>query len=275
MTNSSKPQPKSIKEEFVNFYEEPSRDKLRNLIQNNLGEFPRLDFKGDWLGFSKIARHILGLANSDGGCIVVGVAEKDDKTLEATGVENLKDKAEIVKGIHKFLPNVLADRVEILDFVYEASEYPKIVGKKFQVILVGTDPKHLPFISIAEGDGIQKNKIYVRRGTSTEEVNHQELQNIINKRLETGYSSRNEIDLRTHIEELEMLYGLLKSSDIIPRGYIDSQLGLVDSAFKALERQYKSVPNPYYPKESYEAFIAKMIEKKKKRIEIVLDIADL
>jgi Putative DNA-binding domain len=274
MTTSSKSQPKGIKEEFAKFYENPSRDKLRDLIRDNLGEFFHLDFKEVWPSLSKIARHILGLANSDRGCIVVGVAEKEDKTIEAKGVENSKDKAEIVNGIQKFLPSVLLDRVEILDFAYEASEYPKIVGEKFQVILVGTDPKHLPFISMAEGDGINRNKIYVRRGTSTEEANYQELQNVINKRLETGYSSRNEIDLRTHMEELEMLYGLLKSSYVIPTGFISSQLGLLGSTLKDLASQYKSVPNPHYPAERYEEFIARMIEKKKKRIEILLDVSE-
>lgn len=274
MTTSATPRPKGLKEEFAKFFEDPSRDGLRELLRNNLGEFPHLDFKENWSSLSKIARHILGLANSDGGCIIVGVAEKEDKTLEATGVENLKDKAEIFKGIQKFLPSFLVDKVELADFVYEASEYPKIVGKKFQVIFVATDSKHLPFTSMVEGDGIQKNRIYVRRGTSTEEADYQELQNILNKRLETGYSSRNEIDLRTHLEELEMLYGLLKSGYLIPTGLINPQLKL-GSFIKDLDIQYKSVPNPNYPKETYEAFVARMIEKKKKRIEIVLDVADL
>lgn len=271
MTTSSKSQPKGIREEFAKFYEDPSRLKFRDLIRDNLGEFSYLDFKGDWPILSKVARHILGLANSDGGCIVVGVAEKEDKTLEATGIENLKDKADIYKGIQNFLPNILSDRVTVLDFVYEDSEYSKIVGKKFQVILVETDLKHLPFISVASGEGIQKNKIYVRRDTSTEEANYQELQNIINKRLETGYSSRNEIDLRTHIEELEILYGLLKSSYVIPTGLLSSQLRAWGSTLQDVANQYKSVPNPHYPAESYEGFIARIIEKKKKRIELLLD----
>ena len=175
MTNSTKLQSKGIKEIFVNFFEDPSRDKFRDLIRNNLGEFPYLDFKKDWLSFPKMARHILGFANSDGGCIVVGVAEKEDKTLEATGLETLKDKVQITNGIKKFLPNVLLDRLQVIDFAYEDSEYSKIVGKKFQVIFVETDPKHLPFISMADGTGVQKNKIYVRLGTSTEEANYQQL----------------------------------------------------------------------------------------------------
>ncbi len=276
MTTSAKPQPKGIKEEFSKFYEDPSRDKLRDLIRNHLGEFPHLDFKEDWSSLSKIARHILGLANSDGGCIVIGIAEKEDKTLEAIGIEKLKDKAEITKGIRKFLPSVLLDRVQLVDFVYDASEYSKIAGKKFQVIFVETDFKNLPFISMAESEGIQKSKVYVRRGASTEEADYQELQNIINKRLETGYSSRNEIDLRTHIEELEILYGLLKPSHYIyTNPFVNSQLNLAGSALQNLLGHSKSVPNPHYPTESYEEFVSRMIQKKKKRIEIVLDVADL
>ncbi len=106
------------------------------------------------------------------------------------------------------------------------------------------------------------------------------IQKILNKRLETGYFSKNEIDLRTHIEDLEILYGLLKSSYLVPtHNFLSSQLnslgpGFRDSVLKDIDN-YKSVPNPNYPNESREEFIARMIEKKKKRIEIVLDVADL
>ena len=47
---------KSIKEEFAKFFETPSRESLRDLLKNNLGEFPHCDFKGNWPDFSKIAK---------------------------------------------------------------------------------------------------------------------------------------------------------------------------------------------------------------------------
>lgn len=205
MATSDKPR-KAFKEDFAKFYEDPTREGLRDLLKNNLGEFPYLDFKDKLPSFPKLAKHLLGIANLGGGCIVVGVAERDDKTLESKGIIELTDKKDIVDGIKKFLPHALSEDIEILDFAYSASEYEVLKGKNFQVILVAGDPKHIPFVSMSEGDGIRKNAIYVRHGTSSEEANYEELQNIINRRIETSYSSQSEIDLRTHIEELKTLY---------------------------------------------------------------------
>lgn len=38
---------------------------------------------------------------------------------------------------------------------------------------------------------------------------------------------------------------------------------------------HEKVPNPAYPEEDFDEFIARVIEKKKKRIEIILDVFDL
>ena len=264
---------KTIKEEFAKFYENPTRESLRDLLRDNLGEFPYYDFKEQWPTFPKLARHILGLANIGGGCIIIGVAEKEDKTLESKGIDPLVDKATATNGIKKFLPSTLLEEVEIGDFVYEAAEYPNIVGKKFQVIFVSSDPKHLPYVAMADGDGIRSTAIYVRRGSATEEANHDELQRIISRRLETGYSSQVEIDARTHIEQLKMLYGhLSKHHERVTGGIFQAMEAIAKSSVWGTR---ESVPNPNYPREGFEDFIVRMIEKKKKRIEIVLDVIDL
>ena len=52
-------------------------------------------------------------------------------------------------------------------------------------------------------------------------------------------------------------------------------LGLIGlNCYKAMmgDAEYETIDNPHYPKESYEAFIARMIEKKKLKIEKVLDL---
>jgi hypothetical protein len=264
---------KTFKEEFARFYESPTRESLRELLRNNLGEFPNYDFKEQWPTFSKLARHLLGLANVGGGCVIIGVAEKDDKSLESRGIDLLVDKADVTNGVKKFLPSTLLDDVEIGDFTYDAAEYPSLIGKKFQAIFVSGDPKHLPFVSMADGDGIRSSAIYVRRGSTTDEANYDELQRIINRRLETGYSSQSEIDARTHIEQLKMLYGQVsKHHERVTGGIIQAMEALSKASIFGTK---ESVPNPIYPKESFEDFIVKMIEKKKKRIEIVLDVVDL
>lgn len=264
-----------FKEEFAKFYENPARDNLRELLKNNLGEFPNLDFKEKWLPFPHMARHILGIANAGGGCIIIGVAEKDDKTLDAIGIEAFIDKSNVIAGIKKFIPSILLGEIEVGDFVYDASEYPKLVGKKFQTVLISSDPKRLPYISMAESEGIKENATYTRRGTATVEVNYEELQSIINKRLETGYSSQTEIDLEAHIEHLKMLYGLVNKYNVRYSGGMLNTLGAFSENIDAvMGRIRESIPNPAYPEEDFEMFVVKMIEKKKKKIEILLDVAN-
>lgn len=269
---------KILFEEFAKFAEDPSRDGFRELLINNVGELSYFDFKEQWPEFPKLARHILALANSGGGCIVAGVAEKEDKTLEPIGLEKLAEKTEIINGLSKFLPNsLIIGNNDILDFPFPASEYPTLVGKKFQLIFIQDDPEHLPFISTNnENKKIRKNAVYVRRGTSSEEANYEELQNIINRRLETGYSSQAEMDLRTHIEQLKALYEQIKKVHVRFAG------GLATRARQAIEYinegmagKREDILNPAYPKESFDEFIARMIEKKKKKIEIELGVADL
>ncbi|MFN6568243.1 helix-turn-helix domain-containing protein [Dendronalium sp. ChiSLP03b] len=267
MTTNSKR--KTFKEEFAQFFENPTREGFRDILKNNLGEFPNVDFKEKLPTFPKVARHLLGLANFGGGCLVIGVSEKEDKTLESIGVDELEDKKVIIDKVKKYLPAVLLEDIDIGDFSYQDSDYKDLVGKKFQVIYVTGDSNHLPFVSQAQGDGIRENSIYVRRGTSTEEANYEELQSIINRRLETGYSSRNEIDARTHIEQLKILYTQLSPFLTKRKGIYNL---LEEVTFIGINEK---VPNPNYPKENFEDFIVRIIEKKKKRIEIILDVFNL
>jgi predicted HTH transcriptional regulator len=257
---------KMLYEEFARFFENPTRETLRELLKKNVGELPYCDFKEQWPEFSKLARHLLGLANSGGGCIIIGVAEREDKTFEPKGVDTLMDKADILNGVKRFLPPVFINDLSILDFAFDASEYPTLVGKKFQVVFVEDNPRHLPFVSTGEADGICRNTIYVRRATSTDEANYEELQRIINKRLETGYSSQREIDLGTHIEQLKLLFRQVDRYNI--RNKFEQAMSQLSASISMVER----VSNPKYPNEDFEAFIVRMIERKKKRIEIELDV---
>jgi hypothetical protein len=270
---------KTFNEEFAKFFETPSREGLRELLKNNFGELPNLDFKEEWPVLSKFAKHILGLANYGGGCVIVGVGEEPDKSLEPKGIPSFLDKADVVKGVNKFLSDSLIENIEILDFSYDAAEYPKLIGKKFQAVFVEDDPKHLPFVSMAEGDGIRANAIYTRRGASTEEANHDELQSIINRRLETGYSSKKEIDLQTHLAQLKILFGEVSQFHILVKSGGSSLMStistLATSSMSSVFGERVKVPNPAYPKEHYEAFIVRMIERKKKRIEAELDVMSL
>jgi len=154
-----------------------------------------------------LARHLLGLGNSDGGCIIIGVAENPDGTKDPKGIAKLIDKKEIIDGIKKYIPPQVLGNIGVLDFSYDETEYSKIKGRKFQAVLIKVEPENLPLVARDEYPGeIRNNAIYVRRGTSTEEANHDELQAVFDKRLSTGYSSQSRTDMFTHLEQLKALY---------------------------------------------------------------------
>lgn len=244
---------KSLKEELAKFLEDPSRDKLRDFIKGNLGEFENCDFKESWIDLAKLARHILALSNSKGGCIIFGIKQKEDNTFEPIGLQEIKDKSEIKQGISKFIPEKLT--YDILDFSYDESEYSKIKGKKFQVMIVQDTPKYIPFICSGDGDNIRKCAIYVRNKTDSEEASYENLQDIINRRIETSYSSKSENELEKNLAHLRALYNMVSEYHDI---------------FSFTVPKMGSIPNPKYPRESFEDFVLKMIERKKKIIESIV-----
>jgi hypothetical protein len=248
---------KGLHESFARFFEEPSRERFRDLIKNSSGEYPHLDFKSKWPIFTQLARHILALANSGGGCLIIGV---EDKTCEPLGIEAIVDKADFRKSLKSYLPRQCLDLVELLDFVFKDSEYPRLIGKKFQVIFVDDDPRSLPFIAIKNGDGIRGNAVYVRFNTSSEEASHEDLQKVLNRRIETGHSSRRELDLQMHLDQLKLLYSF--TAPTIPLSIsFDAILG--------------GQPNLHFPKEGFAEFIARMILKNKAIIEKALEIEEI
>lgn len=194
------------KEAFARFFEEPSREALRDLLKQQAGEFDYLDFKAEWLRDTSLARHILGCANTGNACLVIGVKEEEDKTLTVIGLPQFTDKTQVLNGVKRFLPQELLQATDVLDFSFEASEYPTLVGKRFQVLLVEYDPAHIPFLALRDGDGIKSTVVYVRRKAETAEANHEEVQDVINRRIETRHSTAKEIGLKHHLEQLKVLY---------------------------------------------------------------------
>ena len=203
---------KGHKEAFARFFEEPTREGLPELLRQNTGETRDLDFKEAWPKSASIAKQALGFANIGDGCVVVGIKENDDGSLDPVGLEKLIDKAEITDKIKIYIPSDVLNRLSVLNFVYEASEYPRLIGKRFQVLLIEYRPDHTPAVCLTNGDGIRAGAIYVRREGQTEEGTHDEIQRIINKRIETRYSTTEETSLKQHLEQLRALYSEIPRS---------------------------------------------------------------
>ncbi len=194
------------------------------------------------------------MGNKSGGVIIFGVEEnKKDKTFTATGLSNLDDKTDFLNKLKKYIPFRL--NFEVIDFSFEESEYPKIKGKSFRVLIVEYDPKYIPFLPEKESDKFKRYHIFIRHNTSTILAEYDNLQDILNRKLETNYSSSREISLAEHIAELKELYSMISKRLNTP------------FAFDILELTSSLTKNPHYPEESVDAFINRMISVKKEVIE--------
>ncbi len=246
---------KGLKEVFAEFFSEPTREGLKEIIDLGYSESNNIEFKSEWIDKAELAKIILSIANSGGGCIIFGLEEKD-KVLISNGIEKVKDEAEFTGEIEKFLPRALIKKIELINFRYDEVMYPKVGDKIFQVIFIGSDKKYVPYICESDGNKIYKGDIYIRRGTSSKKINYEELQELLNERVETEYSSSDEILLENELEELKILY-----SEIPEYKSIFAE-GITIGLFEGAKQKNKN-----YPKEEYEEFISRMIEKKKKQIE--------
>lgn len=259
--------------------EEPSIEKFREFVKNNCGEFDNIDFKEKWIEKGKLSKLLLALANSQGGIIVFGLKEENDHSIIPTGLTKLKDKADINSNVAKYLPPELD--YQVFDFSFESSEYEKLNNKKFQMVVVSNTPERLPFISLAESDEIEKNIIYVRRGTKCEKATKADIDHILELRIATIYSGSSDMTLDEHLNQLKTLYNELpKKINVLVKKGEPSELSkkltsITQGAAKAFWKsvdEYEEQDNPNYPNESYEAFVLRMVNAKKLRIEKVLDV---
>jgi hypothetical protein len=249
-----------FREEFAKFLEQPSRERLRDVLKNHYGELPNLDFKAQWPERAGLVKDILGLGNSGGGCLVIGVCE-NNQAFEVTGLPACKDKADVDNEIRRFLPQALMDTLQPMDFRFQAAEYPKLVGKSFQVLIVPDNPGNLPYLALAETTGLKNTVVYVRRMASTAEATYEELQGVINRRLATGHSTQNEIDLNGHLKEL---------------GALHVQLGLFRMSYPSINDPWGSsghvrIGDTVRQIETFGDFLKKMIVAKQERIKQILE----
>lgn len=254
---------KSLKEEFAKFCESPDRTKFRELLKQNTGEYAHVDFKTLWPEKPELAKHVLGFANSGGGVLVIGVKEENSGSLVPVGLASLEDKTDIKSKLQKYLPSELD--YEIHNFEYGAeSEWGPIKDKKFQVLEVRDAPQYLPFMSMhSSGENLHKNRVYFRGKSNTEEATHDELKKIINRRLDTNVSTTVEDAFKEHLAQLKLLYSFINKYHVKAPVWM-STLASINMLGSTTEENTK------YPKENFEDFIVRMIERKKNIIESLI-----
>ncbi|MBR3141419.1 MAG: ATP-binding protein [Methanobrevibacter sp.] len=191
----------NLKDLVADLLNAPDRVKFKELLKNDLEEFNELEFKGDYLPYDKLAKHILAMANTGNGLIIFGVEETEDN-LDPIGI-TLKDKTDIKDNLSNYLPNTL--KYEIFDYKYENdTEWKKIKNKNFQMITIHFTPEQIPFLSKKDEKSVKQHEIYCRRNNSSNKVRHEDLEQILNTRI-TSSKNINEFELKKELDELKIL----------------------------------------------------------------------
>lgn len=255
------------KDDLYEVLKEPTLENFRNLLQNHMGEEDYLDFKKGWESNERMAKHMLAMANSGGGAIIMGVEQKGDGSFDTCGLTSIKDKANFKEGIKGIIPDTLEYLIK--DFKYESSEYKAMENKKFQILLIKDNPKNLPYVCCRNGNDIKDGEIYIRTGTESTRANNHQIDKMIEKKLNACKIPRNkELSLEKHLEQLKVLYSELTYT---------TDTGWISNLTKALtyfSSNKKIEKKELYPKEDYDDFILKVLNKKKKRIEEELDVQE-
>ena len=262
--------PKNIKDIVYALLQEPTLEKFRDFMRGQTGEHNSIDFKEQWIEDGKLAKELLAIANFGGGLIVFGVKENDDCRLESKGLPKLQDKADVGNALKRYISPDL--KYTIHDFEYNASEYKDLEGKKFQLLIVEDTPEHLPFVSKKAGADIREAAIYTRRGTACVEASESEIHNMVSRRINHELpNGGHALDLSQHLKQLQALYENIERTLFIP-GVSKTHISF-DSAMHSLVRALgETKPNPFYPRESFDEFVSKMIQAKKDKIRRVLDL---
>lgn len=259
--------PKQLKDQVYTLLQEPTLDKFREFLHAQTGEHNAIDFKRQWIENAALAKEMLALANSQGGFIVFGVAENEDKSICVEGLSEIKDKAVISNGIKNFISSSL--KYEIYDFSYTTSEYEALKDKKFQMLVVEDIPECIPFLSKKESGSLKQNMIYVRRGTSCEIANEEELQSMFSRRINYLHPLNGEpLQLEEHLKQLKILYEKIEKNHVYYEpGFVDGLTNIFGALAKVAVPGKRVVePNPLYPDEDYEQFVSRMIVEKRKRL---------
>ena len=268
-----------IKDHFYDqFLKEPTKDNFRDFMKKSCGELNEMDFKETWIDKGPLAKIMLAMANNGGGIIIFGVKENEDNTFDILGLDSLKDTADISNSISRLVSSSLD--YEVFNFVFDSDVYGKFENKKFQIMVIHDTPERLPFVSLGQSEKIEKDVIYVRRGTKSEKATSEEINRIIERKIATIYSENTDMSLDQHLEQLKKLYSELpqKIRVLIRKGSqpnFAAALKVFGERIGALygtPDEYEEKDNPNYPDEGYEAFILRMIDAKKLKIEKVLDL---
>jgi len=256
------------KENLIDFLKEPTRENPRQLLQLEAVEDNDLEFKRELIPFDSLARHILAMANKNGGAIVFGVDEVEVNQFSPCGLSESLDITDIQKKLSTYIPRNL--RNDIVPCFFKDERDIEFKDKFFLIIIIHYNPRYIPFLSLKNGSKINRDTIYTRINGASEPISYDELQDVINNRINTEYSTTNELKLIEHLEELKELYSRIprtvsefKHNYLFGSSVLSEPYALRQQRILFGDTERKILPNPEYPQESYEGFIKRIINIKK------------
>ncbi len=240
---------------------------LTRLVQESYGENDDLDFKEKVIEEHKVAKLLIAMANSGGGSIIFGIS--DDRKPIGLNTDELKDETDFSRKLRSYLPSNLEYEYRYLNYPDE-DVYGDFKGKTFLILYTKEQNRYVPFLPAKEAPSMKRNDIYLRKNASVETATNDDLENMFKLRLVEQYEDLTELELEEHLEQLKLLYSSIQRSYI----QIPALTGFSRELRGAL-KGIQSAKNKDYPEEEYEEFISKMIKKKKKRIEQILEVSNI
>lgn len=202
---------KSINETFAKVFESPDRVNFRNLMMDLTGEYDDLEFKEQLIEYDKLAKHILAMANTDGGIICFGVSETENG-LEPTGLNEMDDSTNIKEKLSKYLPPEL--EYEPCPINYNDNvEWGELKNKSFLMIIIEFTPEHIPFLPMKGSDYFKRTSILCRTNSSSRECEYNDLKDILNNRIQTNIST---VLSSRDLEDLRLLHTYSIFNALVP-----------------------------------------------------------
>lgn len=96
---------KGINEKFAKLFEDPNRVTFKESLVNITGEYDDIEFKEREIEYKILAKHILGIANTSGGLICLGI-EETENGLKPKGLERNTDITQMKTQLNNYLPMI-------------------------------------------------------------------------------------------------------------------------------------------------------------------------
>lgn len=194
---------KSIKESFAKLFDDPNRVTLKDSLNNLTTEYDDFELKEREIETHTLAKHIIGMANTNGGIIILGVKETENGPKPCGLVDNT-DTTDMKKQLTKYLPHELTYDIHQIDY-NERNEWNDLKNKSFKIIKIEFTPEYIPFLPIKESKDYLRTDIFCRKNSSTTKCEYDDLQDILNKRKSINHDRISALTLRNELEELKIL----------------------------------------------------------------------